>query len=171
MIDASDFSRHKVEMIMKVLVAIDGTECSWMAVDYVLHRPWHRNDEFKLLTVVEPMPTEFGIDNDDQDDYEANMLVSCNAITNKAAQKLKAKFPHHELSTEILYGTVAEQITEFAREWSADLIVIGTRGHTDCRRFLHGSVAEAVLHQAPCSVEVIKMREKSKTGASKSLDC
>jgi nucleotide-binding universal stress UspA family protein len=48
--------------------------------------------------------------------------------------------------------TAAEAILEEAQEWGADLIVIGTHGHTPLRHFFLGSVAEKVIRYAACPV-------------------
>lgn len=43
----------------------------------------------------------------------------------------------------------------WATENKADLIVVGSHGHTGLRRWLIGSVAEAAVRHAPCSVVVV----------------
>jgi nucleotide-binding universal stress UspA family protein len=57
-------------------------------------------------------------------------------------------------------GSAAEEICDAARERVADLVVIGTRGHTGLVRLVLGSVARNVLVHAPCSVLVV--REKAR---------
>lgn len=42
-----------------------------------------------------------------------------------------------------------------AEELDADLIVVGNRGMSGSRRFLLGSVPNAVSHHAPCSVLIV----------------
>jgi nucleotide-binding universal stress UspA family protein len=58
----------------------------------------------------------------------------------------------HEASGAMRVGPVAETIVGFANEWGADLIVLGTHDRKGLDRFLQGSVAERVLHEAPCAV-------------------
>jgi nucleotide-binding universal stress UspA family protein len=53
-------------------------------------------------------------------------------------------------------GPPGEVVSEVAREREAQLIVIGTHGHTGIHRFLLGSVANAVLRHAPCDVLVCR---------------
>lgn len=53
-------------------------------------------------------------------------------------------------------GEPAATIVKAAKEWPADVIVIGTRAHGGVRRALLGSVADAVMRHAPCPVLVIR---------------
>ncbi len=52
-------------------------------------------------------------------------------------------------------GTPAREAVAEAAEWPAQLVVVGTHGRTGAARALLGSVAEAVVRDAPCSVLVI----------------
>lgn len=53
-------------------------------------------------------------------------------------------------------GEAGPQLCEEAKEWGADLIVVGRRGRTGLAEALLGSVSNYVLHHAPCSVLVIQ---------------
>jgi nucleotide-binding universal stress UspA family protein len=57
----------------------------------------------------------------------------------------------------LLEGDAAQEIIQFARESSVDLIVLGTHGRTGRERLLMGSVAEKVMRDGPCSVLVVKL--------------
>jgi nucleotide-binding universal stress UspA family protein len=52
----------------------------------------------------------------------------------------------------VLEGDPAQKIVEYAHDEHADLIVIPTHGYGPFRRFLLGSVAAKVLHDADCPV-------------------
>ena len=47
-------------------------------------------------------------------------------------------------------------ISDVAREVGAEMIVVGTHGHTGLKHVLLGSVAERVVRHAPCSVLVVR---------------
>jgi len=49
-------------------------------------------------------------------------------------------------------------IDTLAEEVGADLLIVGTHGHTGLKHFALGSVAERALRHAPCSVLVVKER-------------
>jgi nucleotide-binding universal stress UspA family protein len=50
----------------------------------------------------------------------------------------------------------APAVASRAEEIEADLVAIGTRGHTGIKHILLGSVAERTVHDAPCSVLTVK---------------
>jgi nucleotide-binding universal stress UspA family protein len=49
-------------------------------------------------------------------------------------------------------GIIADEIVAEAREWDADLLVVGTHARGWGARLMLGSVAEAALRDAPCNV-------------------
>ena len=52
-------------------------------------------------------------------------------------------------------GAAAKHILEIARSHNADLIVVGSRGHSAIAGAVLGSVAQRLLHLAPCPVFVV----------------
>lgn len=52
-------------------------------------------------------------------------------------------------------GFAADEIARLARDVGADVIVMGTHGHSGLKRAVLGSVAESVLRLAPCPVLTI----------------
>jgi nucleotide-binding universal stress UspA family protein len=61
-----------------------------------------------------------------------------------------------EAEGEVREGLPSDAIVAAAQQWGADLIVMGTRGHTGLEHVLLGSVAERTLHKAPCPVMTVR---------------
>jgi nucleotide-binding universal stress UspA family protein len=53
-------------------------------------------------------------------------------------------------------GDPADVLVEEAREWGADLVVVGTRGLSLAKRMVIGSVSTKVVHHAECDVLVVR---------------
>ena len=71
--------------------------------------------------------------------------------------KLSKKYGIPVKSQYIAEGSVKFAVTDLAKKIKADLIIVGTHGHTGLD-FLLGSQANAILHAAPCDVWVIKTK-------------
>lgn len=60
------------------------------------------------------------------------------------------------LTTALTHGSPVTQILEYVRSYEIDLIVMSTHGRSGIKRWLHGSVSEKVLREAPCAVMVVR---------------
>lgn len=56
-------------------------------------------------------------------------------------------------------GSPETAICKLAKDWQADLIVLGRRGVSGLTEFFLGSVSNYVLHHAPCSVLIVQHLE------------
>jgi nucleotide-binding universal stress UspA family protein len=62
------------------------------------------------------------------------------------------------VTSEIKTGEPVEAIAEAARERNADLIVMGTHGHSEARHVFVGSVTESVVRQSDTPVLLVRPR-------------
>jgi nucleotide-binding universal stress UspA family protein len=74
------------------------------------------------------------------------------------ADLVRALFPAWNVRPESLAGSPHGALVEKAREWPADLIVVGSHGRGAVGRLVFGSVSQSALAQAPCSVRVGRRR-------------
>ena len=82
-------------------------------------------------------------------------------ISNRAAELLSEQLTglsDRGISAEYfaLQGAPSDVILETVREHGADLVVMGTHGHSGLAHVLLGSVAERVVRTAPCPVLTVK---------------
>jgi len=63
-----------------------------------------------------------------------------------------------KVSQQITCGLAAKTILDVAEKQNVDVIVMATHGRTGVSRLVLGSVAESVLHNAPCPVLIIPVR-------------
>lgn len=61
-----------------------------------------------------------------------------------------------EATGVVLQEPAALAVVDQAEKLSADLIVMGTRGHTGLKHIVLGSIAERVIRTAPCAVLTVK---------------
>jgi len=150
---------------MNILLAIDGSPFSHAAVDEVLNRPWPKETRIKVLTVVEPFHPEYAGWHGNYVpialEAQKELVDASQSLVDQTADQLRAKFDAEQVIAEVKEGYIKDQIIDTAREWPADLIIMGSHGRKGITRFLLGSVSEGVLAHAPCSVEIVKIKQQT----------
>jgi nucleotide-binding universal stress UspA family protein len=141
---------------MKILLAIDSSADSEAVVKEAASRPWPSGTVFCVMTVVdmrslEDIPT---LIEDAKHEAERLVMSTAETLVSNAAGALRQS--GYDVSSKSLLGVPKTAIQDFAGKWKANLILIGARGLNSLERFLLGSVAQAVLRTAPCSVEVVR---------------
>ncbi len=86
----------------------------------------------------------------------APVLADEDELRSRARGQIEtARTEGFDASFDILHctaGRTAHALAEFAESVDADVIVIGTHGHSPLTGALLGSVAQGLLHRAPCPV-------------------
>jgi nucleotide-binding universal stress UspA family protein len=146
---------------MKILLAVDGSTYSDVAVNQVARRPWPEGSKIKVVSVAEwdihftpevgLLPAQF------YDDLERAARSHAETVVTSAVATIREQVgPMLRITGEVLVGAPKGVIVDEAEHWGAELIVVGSHGHRGDRRFLLGSVALAVAAQAKCSVEIVR---------------
>jgi nucleotide-binding universal stress UspA family protein len=144
---------------MKILLPVDGSSFSDAAIAEVGARPWPVPTEVKIVTAfqvpITPTPEVWTIADEYFPALEQAAREQAQAIVNAAVAKLSDALPQSiSLTGEVLNGQAREVILDEADRWNADLIVMGSHGYGIWQRLL-GSVSQAVVSRANCSVQVV----------------
>jgi nucleotide-binding universal stress UspA family protein len=138
----------------KVIVPVDFSADSLAAVDTALTlvaRP-------EGLTVVHVLP-----DLSVAEPAELWEAVDYGVMRDRAEQALRQRLADDRfrgVQSAVLFGDAGQAIVDFAREQSADLIVLPSHGRSGWRRLLLGSVAERVVRLAECPVLVLRTHKE-----------
>jgi nucleotide-binding universal stress UspA family protein len=142
---------------VKVLLAIDEDAASEEAVNQVGGRSWEGGTAVRVLHVVGkfvPPAQELWFDaGGDLDRAREEIRERSTELTERIGGWLREQ--GLTVETAVRDGEPGPAVVEEAKEWGADLVVIGSRGHRGLRRLLEGSVSRYVVDHAPCPVEVI----------------
>lgn len=149
---------------MKILVATDGSKYS-QAAAMESCKTFARTDEaeVKIISVYEnsfPIPGEpFALSADYQQQIQREAQAMAEKYAAEARDLILKECPGISLLTEVRSGSPGREIVEAARDWAADLIIVGSHGRGFWGRMLVGSTSDAVMHHAPCSVLVVRRNE------------
>ncbi|MGH7229845.1 MAG: universal stress protein [Nitrospiraceae bacterium] len=139
--------------MQRILAALDFSSPSLDAVEYAIQVANHFGAAMTLLHVLEPVyhDLDLGLGTSEQEcqkrDHWRTQLAELAGLIRSFGLAAEAK---------IRGGVPADSIVACAEDQGADLIVMGTHGRRGWSRLRFGSVAEAVLRQAPCSVLTVK---------------
>lgn len=145
----------------RVVVGVDGSELSELAVGFAMAEAARRGAALEAVTAwnridalppgllaagsVDPLPTT-----------EQIALALSESLAG-----WREKFPEVAVTQRVVVGHPAHVLAEASRY--ADLVVVGTRGHSAAVSLLLGSTSRAVLHHASSPVAVVP-RPATSTG-------
>lgn len=149
---------------MRILLAVDGSDCSDWAVEAVATRRWPRGTCVRVLSVARPVAPHAAVQWEEAglpEGPERVPLTQAEEVAKEAAERLRPM----GLRTDsvVRKGNPRSVIVDEAEDWDADLIVVGSHGYHGLLRWLMGGVAQSVVSHAHCSVEVV--REKGRLAA------
>jgi nucleotide-binding universal stress UspA family protein len=146
---------------MKILLAVDGSPCSDLAIEEVGRRPWPDGSQIKIISAFEipvaATPEGWTLPPSYFDEMQLAIHKQAKSIVDAALNKLKSN-KTLTIDGQFLPGSPKSVILDVAEGWGADLIVLGSHGYRAWERFLLGSVSQSVVSHAKCSVEVVRCR-------------
>ena len=147
---------------MKILLATDGARQGVAAMDMLKRLVVRDGDQIVVVSVVD-LPLPVGMDiyggyMPETAEIEKTAKENASRVLSDAEKSLKAEYwdRNVEISTELLFGSPESRIVELAETIKPDLVVVGSHDYSAWERLLIGSVSDAVVHHAPCSVMVVR---------------
>ena len=143
-------------MYKKVLFTTDGSRFAEDSLPYAIDLAKQCGAQLEVMTVVEN-PVFYGTP-EATALYDAEFYRSLAAELDKLATSAvergaaSATAAGMKATTRIRRGSPADEIVAEAKEWGADVIVLSTHGRTGLGRLFLGSVANSLVHHAPCPV-------------------
>lgn len=142
---------------MKILIAVDGSECSTRAVQHVIRRckacSGHEGFKVHVLTVQPPLRGNVGrfLDGHNVRDYHREEGMKGLAPARQLLDAEGVKYDHH-----IEVGQAADVIARYVVSHGIDEVIMGTRGLGNVADLLLGSTSEDVLRQVTVPVVLVK---------------
>jgi nucleotide-binding universal stress UspA family protein len=145
-------------MYGKILVPVDGSEASTWGLNEAIKIAKSQGSELRLVHVVNEYILDYtyspGI-------YSTNLIESLRKGGRTILDLAEAVVQRHGITPECVLlesigGAAADLILVQAKEWPADLIVMGTHGRRGLLRVALGSDAEQVVRSAAVPVLLVR---------------
>jgi nucleotide-binding universal stress UspA family protein len=146
-------------MYKKILVPVDGSEPSMRGLREAVKLAKSQGSQLQLVHVVNELvftaaetPPVY------MDKVIDALRAEGKAVLSKAEEVVReGGLEPQGVLLESIGGRAADLIVEQARQWTADLIVIGAHGRRGLRRLALGSDAELVVRSAPVPVLLVRV--------------
>lgn len=156
-------------MYRQILVPVDGSDTANKALQAALELAKDSGGRVRAIHVMEEVAyasnfNQFGVYTEELLNamQEAGKGILQDAMTRARSAGVAAD----TLLFDSVSGRLAEVVANAAREWNADLIVVGTHGRRGVGRMLMGSGAEQIIRLAPVPVLVIRSGAESSSGSA-----
>jgi len=145
-------------MYKRILVPVDGSPTSIRGLDEAIGLAKLGGGSIRLMHVLDRVVFTGG------ETYTVDVFGLLREAGERILQQMKAHAAAAGIDastflSELLPGRVCDVVVEQAKEFGADLIVLGTHGRRGVSRLLVGSDAEQIVRVAP--VPVLLVREAS----------
>ncbi len=154
-------------MINKILIAVDRSQNNKLVFDTAVSMAQATGADLMLLHILSKKELDYPI----APTYTYYPILE--ESNYETYRKEYAKYQQHGIeflknlteeataagiSTEFtqLAGNPGSMICELANNWSANLILVGSRGLKGLKEMFLGSVSNYVTHHAPCSVLIVR---------------
>lgn len=148
-----DQPRTPSPCVRHILSPVDFSDCALEALDYATQLAAQLHADLTILHVMEPVYYDL--------ELGSGHIMEEPAKRKEAEERLddltdKLASSGLDINTHVRGGVAPDAIVAAAYHIPTDLIVMGTHGRRGLSRFSSGSVAEAVLRQAPCPVVTLR---------------
>ncbi|MBI1190037.1 MAG: hypothetical protein GC200_05070 [Tepidisphaera sp.] len=138
----------------KILVAVDGATAGTDVLPTAAELARCTGAELALITVADVRG--IGVSEVSPPAHAAAAMLREEAarLLQGAAAELAADAKPLMIVRE---GLPEKELAAAARDWHADVLVMGTHARTGLAHIFHASVAESVLHHSPCPVLLLRI--------------
>lgn len=153
-------------MKKRIFVAIDGSATAQLALAEAIHFASLPGASLCIGTVLD---TSMLVQNNiamgsliDPNSVKSELHQAADLLLDNAVALAKeAGLDAHRMLVESGNKRIAELISDSAKQWDADLIVIGTHGRRGFERLLMGSVAENLVRIATTSLFLVRRQAEA----------
>jgi nucleotide-binding universal stress UspA family protein len=163
LVHPTEDTEDRTVALRRILVPLDGSNLAEEALSLATSLARAQNAKLILVRALEP-PAMVPAD-PSMRDLTTPMATQLGAVEMQAAEFYMQDIAH-ELQrrnmveqTVVILGDAAEVILDAAEINDVDLITMCTHGRSGVSRWVYGSVAEKVLHSAPCPLLLLRAQK------------
>ena len=141
---------------LRIFLATDGSDAALAASQAVAEMKFPEDTEVRVVSVVNPIRyslEEIGL-------FRGKESERAHHAIGKAVNVLRAA--PLKITAEVIAGSRVRQILARAKDWNADLIIVGDEERSGLQRLMSRRTAVGVANRAHCSVRVVRRNNASR---------
>lgn len=146
---------------MNIIIALDEIASSRPLFQFVCGLELYEHANFRLIHVANPIMVNehpFIAYAPFLEPAKDEYMVQAKQMLIESAEELhKNVGSGNVINADVLIGLPSSILLEQAKEWPADLIVVGSHNRSEVGRLFLGSVSREIVSKSPCSVMVVKL--------------
>ena len=140
---------------LRIFLATDGSDAALAASQAVAEMKFPEDTEVRVVSVVNPIRyslEEIGLSRGKESERAHHAIGKAVNVLRAAPLKITA---------EVIAGSRVRQILARAKDWNADLIIVGDEERSGLQRLMSRRTAVGVANRAHCSVRVVRRNNAS----------
>lgn len=152
---------------MKILLAVDNSPFSRAATDAIAREFNPADTQLHVMSVVDttklmPKMDGYGIHAMFVEEVTAIVAEWRKDAESAICQSMSKLWDAGFVAKSLLFeGDPKGWILDHAEDWKPDLIVLGSHGKSGLDRLVLGSVSDAILRHAKCSVRIVRIASRA----------
>jgi|SRR5690606_9701298 len=149
----------------KVLIAVDYNPSSQEVAEKGYELSKLMRAEVSLIHVMSDVasydmryPTFMGYTGYEIGAVDISMMEEMQKVTEEYLSSVAGHLNDPNIKTHLAEGEAGRAILEYAEEWNADVIVMGTHSHSALEKLLMGTVASRVIEKTKIPVYLIPVK-------------
>jgi nucleotide-binding universal stress UspA family protein len=134
----------------RIVVGVDGSEGSLRALRWAVHEAHTRGGTVRAITAYDWPGNEAALLSGPGPEVERHRAED---VVETALDDIRREYADVAITAEVQLGHASHKLAEAAE--GANLLVLGSHGHSQLRHAILGSVSEACIQRAECPVVII----------------
>lgn len=146
-------------MYQRILIAVDGSDLSNHALREAIALAQSQHAALRIVHVADEVTLNWEGEYADMSEILESFRESGRRVLEKAQNIAREAGMEHEaklLEIQTFGHRISDMILEEAKDWPADLIVVGTHGRRGLHAVLLGSVSDGVARRATVPVLLVR---------------
>lgn len=152
----------KKAIYKRIVIPVDGSKAANLALKHAISLCKNQEATLRIVHCLDYVKLSVGIDGVDSATLQKSLKKDAEKILQKAsvlAVKNKVKLVAHLIESYKITNRIDTSIIKDAKNWRADLIILGATKHLSLKHLIFGSEVEHIVHKSDIPILLIRSKK------------